>query len=502
MKLKTGLLGKSLGWEILLAQIGVGFDRISSISEINDYLILVIADEYDNEIDPALRKYLQEGGGLLCSSFIFDMIANTHSKEVFLKYLSPDKDGLFTDPEIIDIYKKVKISTQANHLRTNEGEFSTFCGRYLNGNVVVLPFDIGSLIVDERSREKSFYSKSKRLPYEEVSLVSKGSIRRIVTRALENLFHSAQLPFVHLWFYPKDVSNVFIFRADTDYGTIHQIDQLYHLSQKYNIPTTWFVDTKSQQSWINYFSEMQNQEIGVHCYEHRNYNSYAENYSNIKKAYDLLKDAGIGPRGFAAPFGKWNPTLAQAVRDIGFSYSSEFSYDYDNLPSRSIIYSGLTGTLQIPVHPICIGSLRRQGFTRIEMTEYFINEIEKKLKMREPIVLYHHPTHENLDVVENVFRKIKDLNVPTMKMYEYADWWKKRATVQYGESVLEDVYAQIINPDGKEKIIFINDGVTMNDFGWKVKPINVPLPDGIARIRKFNKWMLIHKLENFLHRKK
>ncbi|MDO9028075.1 MAG: hypothetical protein Q7U68_04350, partial [Candidatus Roizmanbacteria bacterium] len=211
---------------------------------------------------------------------------------------------------------------------------------------------------------------------------------------------------------------------------------------------------------------------------------------------------GIDPRGFAAPFGKWNASLAQAIRDLGFSYSSEFSYDYDNLPSPSFVYHGLPGTLQIPVHPICIGSLRRQGFTSIEMTGYFIDEIEKKLKMREPIVLYHHPTHENLDVVENIFRKIKDLNIPTMKMCEYADWWKKRAAVQISLEAQEDVYARIINPEGKEKIISINDGVNINDFGWKVKPNNVPLPDGIARIRKFNKWMLIHKLENFLHGKK
>ncbi len=505
MKLKTGLLGKSIGWEILLTQIGVGYERIDSISEINNYPVVVVADETDKEIATAINLYLQQGGGVLFSSSVFRLITNlpkTDLKNVFVKYLNPDKDGIFADPEIIDIYTKVKIPTQANHLRSNKGEFSVFTGKYLNGYIVVIPFDTGLLVVDDRSKKKSFYSQSKRLPYEEVSLVSKGSLRRLISRSLEYLFHSGRLPFTHKWFYPKDAATVFIFRVDTDFGTKEQVEQLYKLSKKYNIPITWFVDTKSQQNWVNHFAEMQNQEIGVHCYEHRNYNSYAENYSNIKKGYDLLKNAGIEPRGFAAPFGKWNASLAQAISDLGFSYSSEFSYDYDNLPSTSLVYHSLSGTLQIPVHPICIGSLRRQGFSSIEMTEYFLNEIEKKLKLHEPIIFYHHPTHKNWDVVENIFKKINDLNIPTMKMCEYADWWKKRVAVLNSLESQEDVYTRIISPGGKEKIINVDNCIDADNYRWTEKPKNVHAPEDIARIRKINKWMLVHKLENLLHKKK
>ena len=51
------------------------------------------------------------------------------------------------------------------------------------------------------------------------------------------------------------------------------------------------------------------------------------------KRKQLLRNSGFRMQGFAAPFGTWNDELGRAIVDCGFEYSSEFSYDYDNLPS-------------------------------------------------------------------------------------------------------------------------------------------------------------------------
>jgi peptidoglycan/xylan/chitin deacetylase (PgdA/CDA1 family) len=349
------------------------------------------------------------------------------------------------------------------------------------------------------------------LPYETVSKVSKGVLRRLVSNAIEYLFHSKNLPFVHLWHFPKDLKSIFIFRIDTDCGNKEQIEELYKLSLKHKNPFTWFVDLKSQKAWIDYFAKMKDQEVGVHCYEHNVYDSYAENYKNIRTALDALREVGMSPNGFASPYGKWNSGLAQAIRDHGFFYSSEFSYDYDNLPSNTMLFEIPISVLQIPVHPICIGSLRRQGFTSEEMIEYFHDQIDKKLILNDPIIFYHHPTHNHLEVVENIFNYVKYKNVNTLSMYDYAKWWKERDEVKFnisfdgnrlnivGKNFTNVVQLRITTPHKKEAIVQISQDIDLSKITMHEKSLPLPPPKDIVRTRKFNKWMLINKLEDYFH---
>ncbi len=144
-------------------------------------------------------------------------------------------------------------------------------------HIIALPFDPAALVLDRRSAVKSFYSSKRRLPFEMVSLVSKGEIRMLVSQCLELLHQSRGLPYVHLWHFPNGARSVFCFRIDTDNGTDEQMKELSLAVHRNGISATWFVDTKSHEKSMKYYTEMYRQEIGVHCYEHQTFPDYERN---------------------------------------------------------------------------------------------------------------------------------------------------------------------------------------------------------------------------------
>ncbi|MEK7251361.1 MAG: hypothetical protein AAB209_13170, partial [Bacteroidota bacterium] len=151
---------------------------------------------------------------------------------------------------------------------------------------------------------------------------------------------------------------------------------------------------------------------------------------NISKARRKLEQAGISSPGFAAPFGIWNSELAKAIEKTVFEYSSEFSFAYDSLPVYPSNGEQTFLTLQVPIHPICIGSLRRIGYTEGQMKEYFRRVIEEKLLRDEPLFFYHHPTHHCCDVVQFIFQYVAEKGIENTTMLEYARWWKKRLSTR------------------------------------------------------------------------
>jgi hypothetical protein len=523
MELKLGLVGdgrspgiQTLGWEILLRQIGVSYEMYNgeNLSKLSEYAVCIVTDSVNSNYLDNIKDYVDDGGNIICSSWVLQQIIEIKTISSKIAYLVPDASGIFNDSELIDIFCKIQIPDGANLLKTNTRLNSVYRCKIGDGNIVAFPFDISRTILKVQSKKKSFYSNNQRLPYEMVSSVSKGILRRFIFNTVEYLFHSKKLPFVHLWYYPRSARSIFSFRIDTDYGSQQQIESLYQLSLKHNIPFTWFVDVGSQKEWINYFAQMTGQEIGLHCYEHKVHDSYADNYQNIGKALDIMVNAGINPKGFAAPFGRWNGSLTQAIRDHNFYYSSEFAYDYDNLPSYTVLNENPTSVLQVPIHPICIGSLRRQGFLGEEMALYFRQQVDKKLQLNEPIIFYHHPTHNRLEVIENILNYVKSKSLKIMKMKDYAGWWMERDKIEMkidfekgnlkisGENISDEVYIRITTEDGRETTSPISEIIDLSRLSFIAKPAPILPPNNLSRTRKFNKWMLINRIEDFFHANK
>jgi hypothetical protein len=291
---------------------------------------------------------------------------------------------------------------------------------------------------------------------------------------------------------------VFTLRIDTDAGSLGDVEHLYEFLRLRRVPGTWFVDVKSQEGFLWRYSQMQGQEIGIHCYEHKTYEDEFRNHENILKARHRFRDVKLGADGYAAPFGSWNANLAKVVKEFRFLYSSEFSWDYDNFPSEPWIDAKTRGILQVPVHPISIGTLRRQGYSTEDMIDYFKRVIEEKISNSEPLMFYHHPKDRHHEVLESIMSRAEAARAHVMTMGEYATWWRGRSSegvqIRLKDNVLvadtnttpRGYQVRVIGNEGKATIIPIDQKIRLDSVVWKWLPKPYARPDDIARVRAFN----------------
>ncbi|RPI01168.1 MAG: hypothetical protein EHM64_16145 [Ignavibacteriae bacterium] len=497
MNLKIGILGGHGGWQLLLQQIGVPHAVVSGSMLPEEYSAVVVSDTVDDRESEMLRQYLGLGGAVLCSVKVYARIRQITAQRAFIDYLYPGQNSMFHSLGIVDIYAKCELAWNANELKTNRGSFAARVGTQIDDLVIAVPFDPAAMVIDSRAAVKSFYSPEHRLPFETVSKVSKGEIRALVLRCLEILHHRRGLPFVHLWSFPNGARSVFCLRIDTDNGTEDQLKDLSQLVKRNGIAATWFVDAKNHADKIKSFAELHEQELGVHCFDHVSFPDYDANVENIHKAQASLRNTGFRFMGFAAPFGTWNTNLGRAIVDCGFEYSSEFSYDYDNLPSFPLI-QGRNGALQVPIHPICIGSLKRHSYSNDQMIRYFAGVVERKIVVHEPIVIYHHPRDMHLEVLDWLFQEMRYEKVPMKTMAEYASWWKLRSEsipeMQYANGKLhlqgaradKSISLSMSRPDGREAILPVSEEIVMESVRWESKSTAWTMTDDYLRARRFN----------------
>ncbi len=504
MKLNVGLISPSPMWEQMLLQEGVPSNRVELNRGDPGCSVLVVNRVLQHSERKAVEAYLSSGGAVLGFAGHLAGVCKTTSRAARIDFLTSDVTGIFSDIHLLDLAISGEVPREANCLRTRHNEFAAYAGKLGGGYAVILPFDIAGMMEDRRAVVKSFYSTRDRLPTERVSAVSKGELRHVLHYALRYLHHVRNLPYVHVWYFPDGKKNVSAFRIDSDKGTKKEVDELYHLAVMNDFSMTWFVDVKSHEEWLHHFAFLAGQEIGVHCYEHRTFDSFDENLKNISKAKRKLELAGISSPGFAAPFGIWSVELAKAVDKLVFEYSSEFSYAYDTFPFYPSVDGQTFLTPQIPVHPICIGSLRKVGYTGQQMKEYFKRVIDEKLLRDEPLFFYHHPTHHYPDVVRFIFQYLEEKEIDNMTMLEFARWWQKRLKYlpsfnlensrlgMAADSPADDsVRIRVIRPDGGETLVQPSPLVDLKKLEWNPQRHRASAPADIRRIREFDPRALV-----------
>jgi hypothetical protein len=506
---KVGILGNTPhGWQLLLEQEGLSYVVNPIDPSVTEFTVLIVSDEHDFDVLKITARYLSAGGAVICSSKVFSALSGVQYADVFVKYLIEDQHSKYFDAGMIDLGVKASLMQNANEMRTSNGRHAIFNGQYSGGKIVVLPFDVGEIVFDKRSVTKSFYAKCNRLPYEHVARISKGSLLKLISRTLEILHHQRGLPYIHKWYYPNDSQTVFAWRIDTDHATQQEIKKLYDIISIYKIPATWFVDVKSQKNFLTIFKEMVGQEIGIHCYEHEAHDNYTWNLQNILQATDAFKMNGMEAEGFAATFGKWNDSLAKVIDEMGFVYSSEFSYDYDNVPSYPFLDNNFVRSLQIPVHPISIGNLRRQGFNESAMIEYYKYVMERKISYQEPLFFYHHPKNNHETVLKSIFDFVNQRNIKKIRMVDYARWWKNRCdkridlTLEQNQLSIndtqqqDDVWLHCTRQDGMEAFVQAKSDINISELLWIKRPKPPPLPEDVNRVYKFNPWIILQTIED------
>jgi hypothetical protein len=453
LKLSIAILQKNLSWNELVKQIGISFVEADSLESfpLNDFACFVIpssATNYDNE---KIKSWIETGGTAIIEANAAEKIFKKKLKKIRVNYLIGD-ENIFEAPFYCEIFDKLIVSHGSNMLPNQKKQNVLEELIYGKGKIFIIPSNFADLIFNNQVKRKNFPSKwSNNYTTERAAKINKGKITELIRKLFQNLFHFKKLPFVSLWNFSNGENNLFCFRIDTDFGSEEDITNLYSLLKKNNIPGTWFVETQSGEKNINIFKEMENQEIGFHCFRHRIFRSYKKNYDDIKIGLKILKNHNIFPKGYAAPYGEWTANLAAAVENHQFSYSSEFCYGYDSLPFRPMINEKISSVLQMPIHPVSVGRLHWGGHSEETMVKYFTDIIHQKIFMDEPILIYTHPAEKKLKVFDNIFNIIRENNINALSMSGYANWWKKRLSAKWDAEFM----------DGEIKITSQNLGDTI-----------------------------------------
>jgi hypothetical protein len=393
------------------------------------YSVVVLSRRINPDEEAMLREYLRHGGALLACVSHCSGLVKAVDEQVRIRYIRPDMSGKIRGLSLLDVETDGMLPREANSFRTNDNVFALFAGELLGGIAVVFPFDPGYILEDFRATERYFYARPERLPSERVSRTGKGEVFHLLHEALVYLHQERGLPYARLWPFPDGAMNVFAFRIDTDGGTQGQIDELYRQVAAAGINASWFLDVASHESWLNRFSKMEGQEIGLHCYQHRVFLDGARDTENITHGRMAMRDAGLTANAFVAPFGFWSPEFGKIIDALNFEYSSEFGWAYDALPHFPISSNTRHRTLQIPVHPVSVGNLRKAGYTATEMIRYFRDVVDWKVLRGEPLFFYHHPGHRYPDVVESILESGRAGATHTMSLGAFASWWKERLSV-------------------------------------------------------------------------
>lgn len=432
-ELKIGLASPTISIIEILNQIGVSFSVISSLSSISstNFSLIIINRRISNKETIGIKQYVRNGGIIIDFGYCLDKIVKGTIERKRIDYIIPENIPFLPPMNSIDIYNKIGTFSKAQYLKK-----TLFIDDYGKGFVSFFGINIDKLFLNTKSRRKEFYSNSKRFPNEEVSLVSKGEISLLFFYLLKHLHSIRNLPFIHKWFFPNKAQNVFLFRIDSDFGNQKQIRRWYELSQKNKIKYTWFLHTKAHKRWLSIFSEFEDHEMAVHGYDH--FFSKSSNESNIKKAKEIMKQKGLYGKGYASPYGLWNKKLNITCEKFDFIYSSEFSYIYDSLPLRPIFKDRISSVIQIPIHPICVGSLLSAKMDDEDIVNYYFEEFDKKIIQFTPLIFYDHVLHNSPSILQHLFNKISLYSFPCLTFLEYALWWNERLSTNFSSIVNND----------------------------------------------------------------
>ncbi len=518
MKLSVGITEISPGWEIVLNQIGVPYFQIDSqdAAAAGQLPVAIVNSTYVPNSNFNITNYLENGGAVLIDANSAKKLLDIKLRRERIDYLfSTDDDIIFSTTPYCTIGRRCSIACDSQHLSNQSGIKTILQMQVGKGVALIIPSGLVSALTNYRMKRINFPPEGgERMPSERGSAVCKSGIRRIIQTALEFLFHQRNLPFIHLWPFPDGAKTIFGFRVDTDFGTREEVENLYDICKKNAIRASWFIETKSQAEWIDYYRKMEGQEIGYHCYRHRVFPNYRANSADFQKGLAILKSAQIEAKGYAAPYGEWHPILDEVIREYGFRYSSEFAINYDDLPFYPFASDSFSSVLQIPIHPISASRLHWARHTEKQKRQYYLRVMDEKLALQEPVFLYHHPGQRRLKLFDTIFQEVKTRKIPNLTLGEYADWWQKRSAIDWQAEFIDGSVkiSSDVNDDSIWLRISLPSGkVMLNRLAQKTgllkNAIEIPKPKLIkhydpAKLAKVTKQMLMHDFSWFYGRSK
>lgn len=501
MNILAGIAGRSPVWEHLLQREGLPWSTVNLATGdgVEGCSVIIVTAPCGPAERDVLAAYLRQGGAVLAAAAHVSGLGGTTVRREPLAHLIGEHDTAFPTLRLMDLEVEGMVAREARHLRTPANTHAVVAGGLAGGVAVLLPFDPVWAFTDARVADRAFFARHDRLPTERVSCVSRGEVSQLLHHALAFLHHARSMPYLHLWYYPGTRRNVLSFRIDTDGAPRKDIDDLFHMLEEHDVPATWFLDVAAHESWLGHFGDFTGHEMGVHCYRHRIYADLAEQEADWQRGIAVSRSVGLAPAGSAAPFGTWTPALAGVIDRLGLLYSSEFSFAYDTFPLMPFPFGNGVRTLQVPIHPVSTGSLRRAGFTSARMRSYFASTADALLARDLPLAFYHHPSHRELGVFASLFDHVRSHGIEPMRMDAIAHWWSGRlavkadvrlqgttATIDNDEALRRaDIAVHVLFPDGSDAIVPAARELDHATMPRERRPAPV-VPEDIRAIREFD----------------
>lgn len=508
MRLTVGITHLTPSWRIVLEQIAPPFEELNNRTRwtLENYTCIIVTSPLRRGARERLVHFVSNGGGVLMETDAAEQTLGIRSEPAFVDYIDTSGDDMYGDVSPGFIGRTLHLPSGGALLKEKHDRRLVQVVTIGRGEAIILPGGLLDSVTSSGCRRRNFPSEGPWLPSERVAKVSKRTVREIVHRSLQELFWKRELPFVSLSPFPDGADSIFGFRIDTDFASKEAVKLLYELCRKHDISATWFVETGSSAEWIYRYAEMDNQEIGLHCFKHRISKNYTLNEADMRRGISILKNAGVTPAGYSAPFGEWNTALSKAMEHRHFGYSSEFALDYDNLPFYPSLGERHATVLQVPIHPIATDSLRNARHRSDEMKTYFGNVIEDHVASRLPLLFYDHPANADLEVLDWLFTSVRGMNVPVMTFGEYADWWETRRetglTAQIDNGILqlsadgvdESVKVIVSQMGGRHLTAEKNGAVKLNEAGWTTSQARPVLKPHIAVRHGLNRKMIFNDI--------
>ncbi|MEX0609094.1 MAG: DUF2334 domain-containing protein [Balneolaceae bacterium] len=456
------------GWKPALDQAGVHYEEVSyGRPLLKRYSVIILNEKVHQKHLGELKEFVSSGGSLLemVKSPVFFDSTNISSKRVST-LINASENPAYQHIPFLDICGKASFH-----------EFSdTFNGfihtqNFDNGNLGFFGANLPNLLSHKKYSRKRFFNPSGKYPSEIVNKVSKHEILQLFIALLKELHFLRGLPFVSKWESPGK-KPVFCFRVDSDFGDQKAMDAIYEIADEKKSALTWFLHVEAHEKWLDHFHSYKNQEIALHGYSHGTSISAAKTSANLDKGNKLLKENGFEAKGFCAPYGIWNNALVQTLAKKDFSYTSEFTFTYDGFPIQPK-ESHLP--LQIPMHPICTGSLKREELSVSEMTTYFEFILINKLARFEPVIFYHHPLQDGLEAIEHMIKRVSAEKLVNLTFAQFADFWRKRRDFRF-QAFWDGTALEIISPTDNE--IFFQVSNNHQSFGL--------ISSGVQKMEKQN----------------
>ncbi|MAG47678.1 hypothetical protein CL617_03655 [archaeon] len=479
---KIGLIKNEYGWKRILEQEKTPWE-IANLAKINEYPFLILnSTKTSNTEKKQIKNYIKDGGIILTDLSSLNTIYKSKKiSKVYIKSIK-ENNNLFKN------IQKINIENYGYKLKNKEVKIHKF--KIGKGLIIALPFNLNSLMKDSRSKRQYLPSPHSALK-ENISIVSKGDLRRLIINCFHYIYSIKKTPYVHLWYYPNNYNSVFTYRIDLDIFNKNEINNIINVIKNNNkIKLNWFIsviNSKNHEKGILKLHNL-NQDIQSHSYKHLVFNSLKENYKNILESNRFISKFKEKPIGFAAPFGHWNEPLNEALKKLNYKYSSEFSLSYDDLPFYPSSKNNKSKILQLPIYPTCVGLLEMQLYTKNKMKSYFDYLIDMQYRKQMPLFLYDHPNNgigKHPKILEHILKKIKSLNNVLITDYlQFYNWWEKREKIKYSISLSKnnlkiitnnkdkDIYIRIILPNNKEaRIILENKTIKLKEIKIKEIPI-------------------------------